>query len=72
MSDFDLGARYDVVLCLFSSIGYLPEGKRVVYHELALYTREEVLGLFAQAGLAVTHDREGIFGRGLYVARPAG
>jgi ubiquinone/menaquinone biosynthesis C-methylase UbiE len=148
MSDFDLGARYDVLLCLFSSIGYLTEGRQVVAalkcfrrhlqpggvivvepwftpeqwvvgtlhvvtvdrpelkicrmsrseregdlsrvrfhyliggpggvkhvtedHELALYTREEMLGFFRQAGLAVRYDPEGIFGRGLYVARWAG
>lgn len=30
MRDFDLGRRYDVVQCLFSSIGYLPSGRDVV------------------------------------------
>lgn len=39
------------------------------YHELALYTHQEMMGFFEQAGLAVRHDPEGIFGRGLYVAR---
>ena len=29
MADFDLGARYDVVMCLFSSIGYLRTLDRV-------------------------------------------
>ena len=30
MADFDLGGRYDVVLCLFSSIGYVKTMKRLV------------------------------------------
>jgi ubiquinone/menaquinone biosynthesis C-methylase UbiE len=30
MSDFELGVRYDVVQCLFSSIGYLKEPQQVV------------------------------------------
>jgi hypothetical protein len=38
-------------------------------HELGLFTVEEMLGFFEQAGLAVHYDPEGIFGRGLYVAR---
>jgi SAM-dependent methyltransferase len=29
MADFDLGRRYDVVLCLFSSIGYVKTRKRL-------------------------------------------
>lgn len=144
MSDFDLGVRYDVILCLFSSIAYLlqveqvvsafvcfkkhlnPEGVVIVEpwfspeqwrvgaphmvtvdradlkicrintsgregrlsliqfhyligkpqgvehltesHELALYTSEEMLDFFGQAGLSVQYDPEGLFGRGLYVA----
>ncbi len=144
MSDFSLPKTYDVVLCLFSSIGYLPTKEKVVAalksfknhlnpggvifvepwitpenwqvghttmvtaesgnlkicrmnvaervanrsvlnfhylvatkhgvehleeaHELALYTKEEMLGCFAKAGLEVSYgDR--FFGRGLYVAR---
>ena len=38
-------------------------------HELALYTPDEMLGFFAAAGLGVRHDPEGIFGRGLYLAK---
>jgi SAM-dependent methyltransferase len=30
MADFDLGRRYDAVLCLFSAIGYLLEDQRLV------------------------------------------
>lgn len=144
MSNFDLDVRYDVIQCLFSSIGYLKQAELVVGallcfkrhlnpdgviivepwfspdqwkvgiphmvtvdrpdlkicrintsglegalsklhfhyligtpegvqhftedHELALYSNEEMLSFFKQAGLAVRHDPEGIFGRGLYIA----
>jgi SAM-dependent methyltransferase len=147
MSDFHLGRRYDVVVCLFSSIGYLrtldkvvdalrcfaehlaaggvamvepwfepgalqhgfrsehsaqvhglrierrgvteiegrisrirfeyaiegPEGVRHAreLHELGLFTSAELLDAFAAAGLAAHFDREGLTGRGLYVARLA-
>jgi len=145
MSDFDLGLQYDVVQCLFSSIGYLKKAEQVVDalicfknhlnpggiilvepwfspeqwnlgapymltidepdlkicrmnisglegniskmhfhyligtpegvehitedHELALYTLEEMLSFFEQAGLAVQYDPVGLFDRGLYVAK---
>jgi SAM-dependent methyltransferase len=145
MSDFALGRRYDVVTCLFSSIGYLatidrvtralwcfrehlapggivvvepwftPEvlddghvstvraeagalhvertahtsivgrlsrirfdyriedasGVRTVteQHELGLFTTQEMLAAFADAGLEAEHDPVGLIGRGLYVAR---
>lgn len=145
MEDFDLEGRFDVVTCLFSSIGYmttipalqralramsrhLAEGglllvepwfspqvwevgrldailvdkpglklARIVRaersaelaildlhylvgtgsavehfverHELRLTTEDEYRAAFANAGLAVTHDPDGIDGRGLYVAR---
>ena len=47
-----------------SGISYFQED-----HTLALYTVEEMLKCFAEAGLNVKHDPEGIFGRGLYIAR---
>lgn len=145
MKDFDLGKQYDIVLCLFSSIGYLTQGEDVVralqcfrrhlapgglivvepwftpdqwfpgrvylnpsqteevsicrmshssreghisiihfhylvgrktgvvhleeVHRLGLYTVEEMLGFFDRAGLRATHDPQGLFDRGLYIAR---
>lgn len=146
MRTFELGKQYDVVQCLFSSIGYLtrpedvisalcafkrhlnPQGIVIVEpwltpevyrpgipvmappvdlpevkivrmnvseregtlsrlrfhyliarkegierleedHELALYSVDEMLSFFDQAGLSVEHDPQGIFGRGLYIAR---
>jgi SAM-dependent methyltransferase len=149
MRSFEMTKKYDVVLCLFSSIGYLTQGDDVVRalecfahhlakdgiivveswltpedwrvgvlhtpppvdlpdikicrmnvseqdgnvsrfrfhyliathtgveyiqedHQLALYTVYEMLQFFLRAGLTVSHDPEGISGRGLYVARLGG
>lgn len=145
MSGFELGLRYDVVQCLFSSIAYLTRPELVVKaltcfarhlnpmgiilvepwfapdqwkvgsahmltvdrpdlkicrmntseregdisffdfhylvagpsgvehfterHDLALYTRDQMLGFFAGSGLEVRYDPVGIFGRGLYIAK---
>jgi ubiquinone/menaquinone biosynthesis C-methylase UbiE len=145
MTNFRLGQQYDVVMCLFSSIGYVqslenvrktlgcfknhlsPGGLIIVEpwltpdawkagqidirtvelenlkicrmglsnlegtisklrfeyligtteeirhemedHELGLFTVEEMVQCFEEAGLESSYDPEGIFGRGLYVAR---
>lgn len=145
MADFHLGRRYDAVICLFSSIGYLqtleritralrcfvehlaPDGVVIVepwfgpgdmqpghrsthraeaggirvvrsatteidgrvsrlhfeytiegpdgvrrtteLHELGLFTVAETLEAFGAAGLDAKHERSGLTGRGLYVAR---
>jgi SAM-dependent methyltransferase len=144
MVDFDLGRRFDVIVCLFSSIGYVKTGPRLreairnmarhllpggvllvepwftpgqwhpgrasmtrvdkddlkivrmsysrqrgrlsfidfeyligtsrgiehytEVHALGLFTRREYLEAFKAAGLKTTHDREGLDGRGLYIA----
>ncbi|MFO0416649.1 MAG: class I SAM-dependent methyltransferase [Pseudomonadota bacterium] len=148
MRNFELKKKYDVVQCLFSSIGYLTSGEDVISalrsfrshlkpggivvvepwftpdvyqagglhmappidqpdlkivrmnvseidgnlsrlrfnylvgrkegielikedHCLALYSVAEMLSFFDQANLKAEYDPEGIFGRGLYVARDA-
>lgn len=38
-------------------------------HELGLFTTEEVMTTFRDAGLDVQHDPEGLTGRGLFIAR---
>lgn len=38
-------------------------------HELGLFTPEEMLACFREAGLEASFDRQGITGRGLYIAR---
>lgn len=40
-------------------------------HELGLFTQEEMMASFREAGLAASYDSSGLTGRGLYVARIA-
>ncbi len=40
-------------------------------HELGLFTTEEMMQAFREAGLDVEHDPEGLTGRGLFIARSA-
>jgi SAM-dependent methyltransferase len=40
-------------------------------HELGLFTTDEMIVCFRQAGLDVSHDAKGLSGRGLFVARQA-
>lgn len=56
--------RLHYLIATNAGVQYLQED-----HELALYTVDEMLQFFQRAGLKVSHDVEGISGRGLYVAR---
>ena len=145
MTDFKLNKKYDIVMCLFSSIGYVQTMENVVKtlknfkthlnegglilvepwftperwnpgmtyadsaetedikiarmshsdkkgnisivnfeyllatkegiqhlketHELGLFTHQELLSCFKEADLSVEFDSEGLFGRGIYIAR---
>jgi ubiquinone/menaquinone biosynthesis C-methylase UbiE len=40
---------------------------RVEIHEMGLFTHQEYMEAFKAAGLIMTHDPEGLFGRGLYI-----
>ena len=58
------------VFALYHLIGTPTETKHIVEeHRLTLFTEEELRGAFERADLAVTIDREGLIGRGLYVGR---
>jgi ubiquinone/menaquinone biosynthesis C-methylase UbiE len=56
------------------NINYLvgtPEGVNYFTekHEMGLFTHVEYLQAFEKAGLAVSHDPKGLFGRGMYTGR---
>lgn len=70
-----ISEREDLLTVL--NINYLvatPEGVEhfVERHEMGLFTHEEYLEAFAQAGLQVAYDPKGLFGRGMYVGSAAG
>lgn len=48
-----------------------PEGTEhfVERHELGLFSIEEMITAFETAGLQVTHEQDGLMGRGLYIGR---
>jgi SAM-dependent methyltransferase len=58
-----------VALLNFHYLVATPEGVEhfTEHHELGLFTDAEYRAAFAQAGLDVTYDAEGLIGRGLYV-----
>lgn len=50
-------------------IGTLKGIEHIVeQHDMGLFTQEEYLTAFQKAGVTVTHDAEGLYGRGLYIA----
>jgi hypothetical protein len=59
--------RFDYLIGGAQGVEHLTEA-----HELGLYSREQMMSFFHRAGLETRYDPEGIFGRGLYVARAAG
>ena len=44
----------------------------VEHHELGLFTTDEMTGVLTEYGLAVTYDKEGLMGRGLFIGRRGG
>lgn len=49
-------------------VGTAKEIRHIVeHHEFRLFSHEEYMNAFTRAGLTVTHDGEGVDGRGLYI-----
>ena len=64
-----------VSVLTFHFLVQTPEGVEYFHerHELGLFTSEEYTAAFTAAGLEVTHDPEGLIGRGLYIGlKPPG
>jgi hypothetical protein len=65
------GQRGRLSLIDFHYLIGTPQGieHSVEIHELGLFTHQEYINAFKAAGLAVTHDPEGLDGRGLYIGQ---
>lgn len=63
--------RGKVSLIEFQYLIGTPKGieHRVETHELGLFTHQEYMDAFKAAGLNVTHDPDGLDGRGLYIGQ---
>jgi SAM-dependent methyltransferase len=63
------GVEGSVAILDFHYLVATPEGieQFTERHELGLFTAEEYLAAFTQAGLEALHDREWLGGRGMYV-----
>ncbi len=63
--------RGKLALIEFQYLIGTPKGIRhdVEIHELGLFTHQEYMDAFKAAGLKVTHDPEGLDGRGLYIGQ---
>ena len=69
------GIRGKVSLLEFEYLIGTPKGIEHIseHHEFGLFSLEEYTDAFIKTGLNVTHDTEGLFGRGLYIgAKPPG
>jgi hypothetical protein len=67
------GIRGKVSLLEFEYLNGTPKGIEHIseHHEFGLFSHEEYMAAFKKAALNVTHDPEGLFGRGLYIgAKP--
>lgn len=63
------GPRGDLSIIEFHYVIGTPQAVETFTerHEVGLFTHQQYLDSFAAAGLGVTHDPEGLMGRGLYV-----
>ncbi len=69
MNVSEVDASGTVAILDFHYLAGTPEGVEYFteHHELGLFTDEQYRAAFAEAGLAVAHDAEGLIGRGLYI-----
>ena len=73
MNVSEVDASGTIALLDFHYLVGTPEGVEhfTEHHELGLFTDEEYRAAFADAGLAVAHDAEGLIGRALYIGTRA-